>query len=271
MPQISVIMGVYNETNKDVIMKAVMSILNQTFTDFELIIYNDGSCNNTTNILEEIDKLDDRIKIIGKEENHGLAFSLNECIKHSKGDFIARMDADDYSFPERLRLQKKYLDSHPDISWCGSNTLLFNENGVWGERVYPEFPDNKDFLKYSPFVHPSVMYRKEVFTSSVGYNESEETLRCEDYEIFMRLYKEGLKGANVQKFLFSYREDNDSYDKRTWETRVQEMKLRKRNFKELGIMFPRGWLFIIRPLVGYFVPRRMFGRYKKIKVKTLKR
>lgn len=107
MPEISVIMGVYNELNKDILMEAVNSILHQTFEDFEFIIYDDGSCPEAATLLREVEGLDERIKLIGQDENHGLAFSLNACIDEAKGKYIARMDADDISYPERLMKQKK--------------------------------------------------------------------------------------------------------------------------------------------------------------------
>ena len=93
MPEISVIMGVYNELNKDILMEAVNSILHQTFEDFEFIIYDDGSCPEAATLLREVEGLDERIKLIGQDENHGLAFSLNACIDEAKGKYIARMDA----------------------------------------------------------------------------------------------------------------------------------------------------------------------------------
>ena len=108
MPEISVIMGVYNELNKDILMEAVNSILHQTFEDFEFIIYDDGSCPEAATLLREVEGLDERIKLIGQDENHGLAFSLNACIDEAKGKYIARMDADDISYPERLMKQKNF-------------------------------------------------------------------------------------------------------------------------------------------------------------------
>ncbi len=109
MPEISVIMGVYNELNKDILMEAVNSILHQTFEDFEFIIYDDGSCPEAATLLREVAGLDERIKLIGQDENHGLAFSLNACIDEAKGKYIARMDADDISYSERLMKQKKFF------------------------------------------------------------------------------------------------------------------------------------------------------------------
>ena len=98
MPEISVIMGVYNQFNKDILLAAVDSILKQSFTDFEFIIYDDGSHPEAAILLKEVEQLDKRIVLIGHEENHGLAFSLNACIDVAKGKYIARMDADDISY-----------------------------------------------------------------------------------------------------------------------------------------------------------------------------
>ena len=98
--QVSVIMGVYNQWNRGALQKAVKSILNQTLTDFEFIIYDDGSDPEVAGYIRELEKLDERIVLIGKEENHGLAFSLNMCIGAAKGKYIARMDADDIATGE---------------------------------------------------------------------------------------------------------------------------------------------------------------------------
>jgi glycosyltransferase involved in cell wall biosynthesis len=122
MPEISVIMGVYNELNKDILMEAVNSILHQTFEDFEFIIYDDGSCPEAATLLREVEGLDERIKLIGQDENHGLAFSLNACIDEAKGKYIARMDADDISYPERLMKQKKFL-IFIFIQFCSCNDM----------------------------------------------------------------------------------------------------------------------------------------------------
>lgn len=161
--QVSVIMGVYNQWNREALQKAVKSILNQTLTDFEFIIYDDGSDPEVAGYIRELEKLDERIVLIGKEENHGLAFSLNMCIGAAKGKYIARMDADDIALPERLQVQYDFMEQHKEYAWCGCNTRLFDENGVWGERKMPELPSDKDYLPFSPFIHPTVMYRRKLF------------------------------------------------------------------------------------------------------------
>lgn len=263
MPEISVIMGVYNQFDKEVLLAAVNSILNQSFSDFEFIIYDDGSYPEAAVLLKQVEKMDSRITLIGQKENHGLAFSLNACIHRARGKYIARMDADDISYPDRLQKQKDFLDQNDEFSWVGCNIEIFDTTGIWGRRQMPEIPQKSDYLRYSPYAHPTVMYRAEIFNSEQNYAVSKETLRCEDYEIFMRLSKAGLKGANLQEYLFCYREDMESYGKRTIQNRMNEARCRYRNFKSLGILFPRGWIYILRPVAACLAPNRLLAWIKR--------
>lgn len=252
--KVSVIMGVYNQWDREALLAAVNSILNQTLTEFEFIIYDDGSEPEAAAYIKELKKLDERIIVIGKEQNHGLAFSLNACIDRACGKYIARMDADDIALPERLAVQYAFMEEHEEYDWCGCNAELFDRKGVWGVRRMPEVPMERDYLPFSPFIHPTVVYRRRLFEQNGGYHVSRETLRCEDYEIFMRLFQAGFRGYNIQQCLFRYREDSGSYRRRRMKYRVYEAKLRYRNFKTMQMLFPVGWLFVIRPVVGGLVP-----------------
>lgn len=263
MPEISVIMGVYNQLNKEALLNAVNSILNQTIKDIEFIIYDDGSCSEAAQILKEAASLDSRIILIGQEENHGLAFSLNACIDRARGRYIARMDADDISYPDRLRRQKEFLEKNPEYSWVGCCIDLFDDNGVWGRREMPFAPTEEDYLRFSPYAHPTVMYRADIFDTNQGYMESKDMLRCEDYEIFMRFRAAGLRGANLEEHLFCYREDSDSFKKRNIRQRFNEAKCRYRNYKTLGILFPKGWLYVLRPIVACMIPYGILEMYKR--------
>jgi glycosyltransferase involved in cell wall biosynthesis len=269
--EISVIMGVYNQWNKGILLDAVQSILDQTMREFEFIIWDDGSDPEAAGHIQELADMDERIVLAGKEENRGLAYSLNACIRLAKGKYIARMDADDISLPNRLERQYQFLESHPEYAWCGCNTQLFDADGVWGIRRMPERPEKSDYLKYSPYVHPTVMFRSLVFDSNEGYLESEDTLRCEDYEIFMRLRSAGLWGYNLQETLFCYREDKAAYKRRKMKYRIREAKLRYCNFKEMGILFPFGWLYVIRPIAGGFIPTPLMTFLKRTRCEQAQR
>lgn len=265
IPQISVLMSVYNQKKPEQLEAAIQSVLKQTFTDFEFIIYNDGSDEETSARLQKYINVDKRIRLIEDEVNRGLAYSLNACIDVAKGKYLARMDDDDICDPDRFMVQYDYLERHKDIALVGCNAKLIDDKGVWGIRQMPEYPDEKSFLRFSPFIHPTVMIRREVLEATNGYNASKETLRCEDYELFMRLWKEGYKGYNIQLDLFSYREERTSYKKRKFKYRMDEMRLRYRNFKELGLLFPFGWVYVLRPVLAAFVPGAFILQMKKMK------
>lgn len=265
--KVSVIMGVYNQWDEQILRDSVNSILNQSLRDLEFIIYDDGSDEKAAEYIKSLSSLDERIVLIGKEENHGLAFSLNECIGKARGKFIARMDADDISLPMRLEKQICFLEEHPEYMWCGCNANLFDEQGIWGERKMPETPTQGDYLKYSPYIHPSVVYRAEVFETMEGYKVSAETLRCEDYEIFMRFQQAGFKGYNIQENLFQYRENKESFQRRTIKSRFNEAKVRYRNFKAMGILSPKNWIFVIRPMAAGLVPYRLLMWLKRKEAK----
>lgn len=251
---VTVVMGVYNQHNKTELEEAVQSILSQTMQEWEMIICDDGSEGEAARNLKHYENRDPRIRVIRHPENRGLAATLNTCIAQARGKYIARMDADDISRPQRLERQYQFLEKHVQYAFAGSNADLIDENGIWGVRIMPEKPGRKDFLPFSPFIHPSVMVRRQVCLMCGGYHVSKETWRCEDYELFMRLYAQGFQGYNMQERLFCYRENRASYERRKLRYRLDEMGIRRRNFKTLGLHGPAAWLSAIRPLAAGLIP-----------------
>ena len=210
MPEISVIMGVYNELNKDILMEAVNSILHQTFEDFEFIIYDDGSCPEAATLLREVAGLDERIKLIGQDENHGLAFSLNACIDEAKGKYIARMDADDISELYRMEHPKKYLEEN-DFDLIGGISQMIDEDGntIYSIKKVPtNFKKIKKCIKYNQVIsHPTWFGKKEVFDKLNGYRNMP---LCEDYDFTLRAILQGFKISNVNECVLKYRMTKDS-------------------------------------------------------------
>jgi glycosyltransferase involved in cell wall biosynthesis len=206
-PCISVIMSVYNA--EQYITEAIESILNQTFTNFEFIIIDDGSTDGTSAIIKNIAKIDRRIKFVSRE-NKGLIFSLNECLCMASGQYIARMDADDISVKTRLQKQKEFLDAHPEIGVCGTWVEVFGEEIKVKKWKLPK--DNsslKAILLFSvPFAHPSVMMRKDLIDKHhLRYN-----YRCknaEDYQFWLD-FARYTSFANLPEFLLRYRYHQDS-------------------------------------------------------------
>jgi glycosyltransferase involved in cell wall biosynthesis len=183
---ISVIMSVYNQ--EKYIREAISSILNQTFTDFELIIIDDASTDSTSAIIKSFN--DSRIKIITNRKNTGLTKSLNKGIKIARGKCIARLDADDRAHYNRFEIQYNYLKSHPSTALCGTMANIINENGLVTSISIAPTPQAellKRLLWDNCLIHSSSMYRKKYITEIGGYNE--EYKRAQDYALWIEFFK----------------------------------------------------------------------------------
>lgn len=258
MPKVSVIMGIYNTNNKIMVKKAIDSIINQSFSDFEFIICDDGSSDNTYEIVKEIISNDKRCILIKNNRNMGLAYSLNNCLKIAKGEYIARMDADDISMLDRFEKQVKFLDNNPQYAIVGGNAELFNEEGAYSKRAMKEYPTKEDLLFGTIFIHPSIMMRKDILLKLNGYRAVKETSRCEDYDLWLRLYAHGYKGYNIQENIYKFREDINAFKRRKYKYRIDEAKVRYKGFKNLKL-FPKGYIYVIKPLIVGLIPQNILA------------
>ncbi|WP_150464416.1 glycosyltransferase family 2 protein [Francisella sp. XLW-1] len=206
-PIISVVMPVYNA--EKYISDAIESILNQTFIDFEFIIINDGSSDRSLEVIEEYKKIDSRIIVVSRE-NKGIVYSLNEGIALSRGKYIARMDADDISLPDRFINQVEFMDANPQIGVCGSWIKKFGKNiktYVW--KLEKDDKKLKSLLLFSvPVAHPSVFIRKSILIqNNLRYRENYKD--AEDYKLWVDL-AEHTKFSNIPKVLLNYRVHRES-------------------------------------------------------------
>lgn len=206
MPKVSVLMSVYN-TEESLLRTAIQSILDQTYTNFEFIIVDDGSTNNAPDVLREFQHKDSRIKIIlGKHA--GLASGLNLGFEQCNGEYIARMDSDDFSMPNRLERQVEFMDNNPEVGILGASIETFPKKKVWN---YIERVGYLDLLFQCVVAHPVVMLRKDVFDKyNLRYNESLKV--AEDTELWSRAIKY-TEIANLQEVLLRYRLDKKSLSK----------------------------------------------------------
>lgn len=200
---VSILLPVYN--SEKYVAVAIESILNQTFTDFEFIIIDDCSSDTSWEIIQKYSRNDRRIVALRNEINLGGCNTLNKGLQLSKGKYIARLDNDDWSYPDRLKKQFNFMEAHPDVGIVGGAMELINESGeVIGKRKYnlSDFEIRKKIFRYSPFSHPLTMIRRSVIDKVGGYNP--EYAPADDYELYFRIGKEA-KFANLADVLLQYR------------------------------------------------------------------
>ena len=185
LPLVSIVMPVYNTA--PFLEEAVNSILNQTFTDFEFIIIDDGSTDGSLELLKTF--RDERIILLSNGINRGLVFTLHRGLKAAQGKFIARMDGDDISVPDRLELQVAYLKAHPEADLVASCVELMDEEGKrighWSDDVLHITPESiRSFLPLNnSLAHPSVLAKADIIRA-LGYRAAQKD--AEDYDLWLR-------------------------------------------------------------------------------------
>lgn len=199
-PLVSVVMSVFN--GEKYLREAILSILNQTFKDFEFIIINDGSTDNSFEVMKSFS--DERISIIN-QENKGLSRSLNIGIKLAQGKYIARMDADDISFEDRFQRQFRFLEENLDYVLVGSKAIIIEESGqiIFFHNSYVSWDEIQYHILENPFFHSSVMFRRNCSFSAGLYFEGIKH-HFEDLILWNNLAKLG-KMCNLDEYLIKYR------------------------------------------------------------------
>lgn len=214
-PLISVVMPCYNAL--PYLHEALESILNQTYTNLEIICINDGSTDNTLEELEKYAKKDSRIHIINNETNLKLIASLNKGIELAKGEFIARMDADDISKERRLELQYEFLRKNKHIDIVSTGADFISESGLLLTNSRPRniHFENSLFVSFlfRPIGHAELLGKSKVFKENL-FKKSPHTLHTEDYELWTRLLRKGYKLANIRESLYSVRVNSQSVSRK---------------------------------------------------------
>ena len=215
-PEISLIMSVYN--GEDYLAEAIESVLAQTFREFELIVINDCSTDNTAEILKSFEKIDERVKVHTNEVNLRLPSSLNKAIELAKGKYIARMDADDICLPERLEKQYEFMEKNPSIA-LSSCRFMTMKNAVISSGGCGGKCDNESIkallLVTNPILHPGIIAKADVIRS-LGYDKN---FTCtEDMELWTRFVLEGFKIEILPEYLMIYR----LHDKQITETTLEK-------------------------------------------------
>jgi len=201
--KISCVMPIYNAERY--VEEAIQSILDQTFTDFELILVDDGSSDSSAEIIDRLAKQDSRIRVIRKE-NGGIVSALNKGIRSARGEYLARMDADDISLPDRFAFQARYLDEHPEVALIGGRSKRIGPTGAEEPSDWTTSRTRTDIGRFPPTVavslHPLIMTRRAAIVEVGGY--SDKYPHAEDYDIFIKLGASG-EVRNPEKDVLKYR------------------------------------------------------------------
>jgi glycosyltransferase involved in cell wall biosynthesis len=196
-PLISVVCAVYN--GEQTLSDSINSVIAQTYRNWELIIVNDGSKDKTLNIVEDFIAKDARIKVVTNQKNLGQTASLNEGVKLSAGEYIARIDADDTFFPDKLEAQIQFMLAHPEVALCGTNAICSDsDTGIDSEIRFPENNDQilTGLFSHSSIIHVSVLINKEKLLKVGEYNTKYHV--AADYELWVRFAQMGFIMHNLQ-------------------------------------------------------------------------
>ena len=259
VPAISVVMPVYN--TERYVAHAVRSVLAQTFEDFEFIILDDGSTDSSVHIIQEYAENDDRVRFFPLE-HQGYVSLLRRGLNHCRGEFVARMDSDDISTPDRFEKEIKFLRGNPDVVAVGSRVVLIDPFGSQFEKpghktTHQEIEE--ELLKGVGWaiVHPTVMMRRDALMQVGGYRE--DLAVSEDLDLFLRLAEVG-KLQNLPDVLLQYRQHLQSVNY----TRYEQQKAVKRQivadaYRRRGLPMPQNWAFRERKLLPHPEQCRRWG------------
>lgn len=216
--KISVLLSLFAQENPSYFDLSMRSIWDdQIRKPDQIVLVEDGPLTSelTSIVGNWKEKLGELLTVVKLEKNQGLAIALNEGVKHCTGDYIARMDTDDISLPNRFFVQEKYLSEHPNTVLLGGGMIEFNDqDGELSPRLMPlSHQDIKAAIcKTSPFVHPSVCISRKIFDEGLSYNP--KCKRCQDIELWFRIIASGYEVANVSEVVIKYRKDPNMYAKR---------------------------------------------------------
>ena len=247
-PLVSVIMPAFNE-RPEMITDAISSILEQTYQNIELHIFDDSTAETTREAIDTFRK-DPRIIIHRFDERAGFIKSLNLGLEASKGKYIARMDGDDYSLPDRLKKEVEFLEKHPDVMVVGGQMNIMDEEGnIISSRAYPT--STLGFFFFScirnPMAHPTIMLRRDIIDK--GYRYDDRLRMSEDLDLWLRLMNDGFKLSNIPDTVLNYRVTDNFLEKRSSDIQREVMaQVRYQNFSwrhpvHSILSVITGWLF----------------------------
>ncbi len=249
-------MGIYNCA--PTLEEALDSLYAQTYQDFEIILCEDGSKDNTYEIAEKYAASHSNIVLLRNERNMGLNQTLNRCLEVARGEYIARMDGDDRSLPHRFEKEVEFLDAHPEYAIVSGPMIYFDENGIFRTAKGKGEVEPKDFIKGTPFCHAPCMVHRKAYMAVGGYSVDKRLLRVEDYHLWVKMYAKGYRGYNLEYPIYEMRDDRNALARRTWQNRVNEFYVRCIGFHMLKLPF-YCYAYALRPIIVGLLPTFVYN------------
>lgn len=253
--RISVLMGIYNCA--PYLQVALDSLYAQTYHDFNIILCDDGSTDDTYAIAKRNAEKHDNIVLVRNEKNMGLNYTLNHCLEYADTEYCARMDGDDISLPTRFEKEVSFLDEHPEFAIVTTPMKYFDEKGIFREGKGGREPKLTDFPKYSPFCHAPCMVRTEAYRAVGGYTVTEKLLREEDYHLWIKMYQKGFRGYTLEEPLYMMRDDRNAAKRRNFKTRKNEAYVKHLAVKMLELPFYYN-VYCLKPLILGIMPTWLY-------------
>jgi glycosyltransferase involved in cell wall biosynthesis len=253
-PALTVLMSVHNGLPH--LKLAIESILKQSFQDFEFLIFDDASSDGSSSVLAEYAKRDSRIKILTNQQNMGLGYNLARGVELARGYWIARMDADDIALDNRLELQMAYVRQNSNIDILGGYALDIDENGHFlSERRVPT--THEEILKLiwtNPFIHGTVLLRRDAILKIGSY--SSKIRKRQDYELWFRCARTGLKFANLPVPLISYRFTEKTFKRNNLQVLIPQVLMGWQGCWMVKA-HPIAYIGVTKPLILGLLPPRL--------------
>ena len=260
-------MGIYNCA--PTLQEALDSLYAQTYQDFEIILCDDGSKDNTYELALENQKQHSNIVLLKNPHNMGLNQTLNNCLAVAQGEYIARMDGDDICDSTRFEKQVKFLDEHSEYAIVSTPMIHFDENGEFFRGKIKTGEANKECFNYgSPFCHAPSMVRKEAFIAVNGYTINKRLLRIEDYNLWAKMYEKGYKGYNLSEYLYMMRDNRNASKRRTFSARCNGVYAHWIAYKKLNLSLILFIRYALQVLILGIMPTFMYEFFRKIKYKN---
>ena len=253
-------MGIYNCAST--LVEALDSLYGQTYKGFKVILCDDGSSDNTYQVAANYMAHHDNIILIKNEKNMGLNYTLNRCLGLADTEYVARMDGDDISLPERFEKEISFLDGHPEYAVVSGPMIYFDEKGDYRTGKGRGEIKKENFLRGTPICHAPCMGRTKVFTEVGGYSVDDRLLRVEDYHLWFKIFAAGFKLFSLNEPIYKMRDDRNAKIRRNWKNRRNEAYVKHIGFKMIGLPWYYQ-IYALRPMIIHLMPSFIYKYFHR--------